>query len=299
MLARHLAPGDARIVRLECYLRSNNVIRTAQSINPREERHGSRQVICNHQARSMKAPDFFDCLPANRPIQLLIAEGAAASGGDFVDFLHRNGVGVAVAHDRVDLLNRLKRNEPDLMIFGRRIGVADGLETLQEIRRSSVVPVIMSDAREDEEIDRIVGLELGADDYISTPFHQRELLARVRAVLRRIHATGRKPERARRFKIGPWVFDQQERRIEQPDGAPRSLTKGEFALLCAFVQAPHRTLSREHLLQATRMHEDIYDRSIDVQVLRLRKKLDDGHCEPLILTERGLGYRLDAKVTML
>jgi DNA-binding response OmpR family regulator len=247
----------------------------------------------------MKSPDFFDCLPSNRPIELLIAEGAAASSGDLVDFLHRNGLGVSIASDRADLLGRLHRSEPDLLIFGRRIGTADGLEMLQEIRRSSAVPVIMSDSRADEEIDRIVGLELGADDYISTPFHQRELLARVRAVLRRIHTTGRKADRPRRFSVGPWIFDQQERRIEQAGAAARQLTKGEYALLCAFIQAPHRTLSREHLLQATRMHEDIYDRSIDVQILRLRKKLDDSGCEPLIRTERGFGYRLEANVTLL
>ena len=167
--------------------------------------------------------------------------------------------------------------EPDLIVLDLRLDQEDGLELLRETRSRSDVPVIIITGDGGDEIDRVVGLELGADDCITKPFGLRELLARIRAVLRR-HEAGRSapqrdPER-RRSKFGGWQLDRRLRRLVDPAGSQISLTKGEYALLTAFLDAPQRPLSREQLLQATRVHEDIFDRSIDVQILRLRRKLE-------------------------
>jgi DNA-binding response OmpR family regulator len=152
--------------------------------------------------------------------------------------------------------------------------------------------IIIADERRDD-IDRVVGLELGADDCVTTPFGIRELLARVRAVLRRNArrlAPPRDPARGR-CRFGGWQLDRRSRRLTNPDGAPVPLTKAEYALLIAFLDAPQRPLTREHLLQATRVHEDVFDRSIDVQILRLRRKLEaDPRAPRIIQTERGFGY---------
>ena len=168
------------------------------------------------------------------------------------------------------------------------------MELLREIRSCSEVPVIITTGHGTDEIDRIVGLEPGADDYIVKPFSLRELLARVRAVLRRQEigrvARTRDPQRGG-YRFDGWQLERCCWRLLDPNATPVSLSKGEYALLLAFLEAPQRPLSREHLLQATRIHEDVFDRSIDVQVLRLRRKLETDPSKPrLIQTERGVGY---------
>jgi DNA-binding response OmpR family regulator len=132
----------------------------------------------------------------------------------------------------------------------------------------------------------------GADDYVTKPFNPRELLARVRAVLRRrAHAAVQPQPEHGRFRFGGWLLDRRSRRLTDPNGVPVALTKGDYAMLLAFLEAPQRPLSREYLLQATRRHEDIFDRSIDVQVWRLRRKLEiDPSAPGIIQSERGVGY---------
>jgi DNA-binding response OmpR family regulator len=187
-----------------------------------------------------------------------------------------------------------------LILLDLRLGQEDGLDVLKEIRSHSDVPNIIMTGHSREEVDRVVGLELGADDYLAKPFSLRELLARVRAVLRR-HERGR-ATRARDPEIGGyrfngWSLECRTRRLINPSGAPVLLTKSEYALLLAFLKAPHRPLTREMLLQATRVREDIFDRSIDVQVLRLRRKLEiDPNAPRVIETERGVGYIFTAIV---
>jgi two-component system, OmpR family, response regulator len=151
-----------------------------------------------------------------------------------------------------------------------------------------------------EEVDRVVGLELGADDYLAKPFSLRELLARVRAILRRHEmgraARARNPERGG-YRFNGWSLERRTRRLVNPDGAAVLLTKSHYALLLAFLKAPQRPLTGEMLLQATRVREDIFDRSIDVQVLRLRRKLEiDPNAPRVIETERGVGYIFTALV---
>jgi len=154
--------------------------------------------------------------------------------------------------------------------------------------------VIITTGHRRDEIDRVVGLELGADDYVTKPFGLRELLARIHAVLRRSDAgrvaQQRDSERGR-CQFGRWQLDRRTRRLTDSNSDEVALTKGEYTLLIAFLEAPQRPLSREHLLQATRVHEDVFDRSIDVQVLRLRRKLETDLSAPRVIqTERGVGY---------
>ncbi|MCA1474229.1 response regulator [Bradyrhizobium sp. NBAIM08] len=215
-------------------------------------------------------------------------------------FLEENGISSKAASNRAELCKHLQGPPPGLIILDLRLGQEDGLDLLREIRSSSDVPVIITTGHRLDETDRIVGLELGADDYVIKPFSLRELLARVRAVLRRqeMGRTGRlrDPERGG-YRFNGWKLERRHRRLLNPSNTTVPLTKGEYALLLAFLEAPHRPLSREHLLQATRMHEDIFDRSIDVQVLRLRRKLEVDPSSPrMIQTARGVGYSFDAVV---
>jgi two-component system, OmpR family, response regulator len=209
-------------------------------------------------------------------------------------YLEDHNVPTKSASNKTELCRHFTETLPSLIILDLRLGQDDGLDLLREIRSHSDVPVIITTGHRPDEIDRIVGLELGADDYIVKPFSLRELLARVRAVLRRQEmgraARTHDPERGG-YRFGGWQLERRGRRLIDSDTTPVSLSKGEYALLLAFLEAPQRPLSREYLLQATRVHEDIFDRSIDVQVLRLRRKLEiDPSAPRVIRTERGVGY---------
>jgi two-component system OmpR family response regulator len=211
-----------------------------------------------------------------------------------VNYFGENNIRTLVACNRQEMVRQLDGAEVDLVILDLRLGQEDGLDLLREVRSNSDVPVIIITGHRRDDIDRVVGLELGADDYLTKPFNLRELLARVRAVLRRFDVGRTTPTRdpgRGRFRFCGWQLDCRMRRLTNPEGAPVVLTKGEYALLLAFLEAPQRPLSREHLLQATRVHEDIFDRSIDVQILRLRRKLEpDPRAPRVIQTERGVGY---------
>jgi DNA-binding response OmpR family regulator len=165
------------------------------------------------------------------------------------------------------------------------------------------VPVIITTGYRCDEPDVVLGLELGADDYLAKPFGLRELVARVRAVLRR-RATrsrcARRDANQGRCRFGGWELDRTRRRLIDARGNLVLLTKGEYALLIAFIDAPQRPLSREHLMRASRTHEDVFDRSIDVQILRLRRKLEvDPMAPQIIRTERGVGYVFTLPVELL
>src|SRR6266850_3173931 len=211
-----------------------------------------------------------------------------------IRYLEDHNVPAKPASNKTELNRHLTGTLPSLIILDLRLGQDDGLDLLREIRSHSDVPVIITTGHRPDEIDRVVGLELGADDYIIKPFGLRELLARIRAVLRGREAGQAAVQRDQekgRCRFGGWQHDRRIRRLTDSSGIPVALTKGEYALLIAFLDAPQRPLSREHLLQATRIHEDVFDRSIDVQVLRLRRKLEtDPNAPRVILTERGVGY---------
>jgi two-component system OmpR family response regulator len=229
-----------------------------------------------------------------RPTRVLVVDDDPSTQHMLVDYLEQHNMRVVSASQRQEVTRQFAAAEPDVVILDLRLGQEDGLDMLREIRSHSDVPVIIITGHRRDEIDRVVGLELGADDYVTKPFGLRELLARIRAVLRRReagHIASQQEAEQGRCRFGGWQLDRRARRLTSASGVPVALTKGEYALLIAFLDAPQRPLTREHLLQATRIHEDVFDRSIDVQILRLRRKLETDPSVPRIIqTERGVGY---------
>jgi two-component system OmpR family response regulator len=229
----------------------------------------------------------------NRPIHLLVVAHDSVMRHQMIDYLESYTQGVSVATQQ-EVLRRLAASEPDLIVLDTRLSQARGLDLLRDVRLASDVPLIIVGCHQPDEADRVTALELGADDYLTDPLGMRELVARIRAVLRRSEgrwlAASEQPRRGR-CRFGGWQLDRHTRRLTSPAGVPVALTNGEYALLAAFLDAPLRPLTRESLLQATRVHEDVFDRSVDAGVLRLRRKLEANAAAPrLIRTERGIGY---------
>ena len=172
----------------------------------------------------------------------------------------------------------------------------------RRVRDESAIPIIMLTARRDEP-DRVMGLELGADDYVTKPFSPRELLARTRAVLRRRRPEMQqgRPEGIRAYRFDGWELNLNTRRLKARDGRPVTLSNVEFSLLVAFLGAPHRTLSRSQLLDMSRLHsDDVYNETVNMQVMRLRRKLEPDPAKPrYIRTERGAGYVFSVPVEIV
>ncbi|HEX3347650.1 MAG TPA: response regulator [Acetobacteraceae bacterium] len=248
----------------------------------------SSDAIAEDPARVRPGSPF----PAART---LIVDDDREMSAMLVEFFRSQGLAAIAVRNREEMARELASREPSMVVLDLRLEREDGLDLLREIRSRGDTPVIIITGHRRDEIDRVVGLELGADDYLTKPFGLRELLARVRAVLRRRDGSraGSGRERASGgFAFAGWRLNLRSRQLLDAGGAVVPLTKGEFALLTAFLEAPGRPLTREHLLQATRVHEDVFDRSIDVQVLRLRRRLGDDPTAPrIIVTERGIGYR--------
>ena len=218
------------------------------------------------------------------------------------DYLTEHGYAVSTFDNGRTLEALIQDNKVDLLLLDVKMPGEDGFSIARRVRQASSIPVIMLTGQ-GHEVDRVLGLELGADDYLVKPFSPRELLARIKAVLRRYGTAPRDaaPDRRatpRNYAFAGWRLSGGTRRLTSPDGARVDLSNGEFALLSAFLRAPRVVLSRDQLLDASRLHDDIYDRSIDVQILRLRRKIETDPNEPkLIRTERGAGYYLDCDVT--
>jgi DNA-binding response OmpR family regulator len=222
---------------------------------------------------------------------LLIGDDRSAESA-IAEFLRKNGLSIVVASTRDRLSDRLAGTEPNLVILDINRATIYGFDLLRQIRSHSNLPLIVTAGQHTEEADRVVGLELGADDFVTRPFGYLELLARIRAVLRRDRLVG-KPRSAqqKRFRFGGWQIDSRYKRLRDIHGTVVPLSKSEYTLLLAFLEAPQRPLTRAFLLQATRLHDDLLDRSIDVQVLRLRRRLQtDPHKPDIIQTLRGIGY---------
>jgi two-component system, OmpR family, response regulator len=240
---------------------------------------------------------------ADRSARILIVDHDFDMCHTILDYLAAQSMRAVAARDRQEVMRQFAIGEPSLVVLDLCLGNEDGLDLLRHIRSRSDVPVIITTGYRCDEPDVVLGLELGADDYIAKPFGLRELVARVRAVLRRRATRSRRPERdcnQGRCRFGGWELDRTRRRLIDPRGDLVALTKGEYALLMAFIDAPQRPLSREHLMRASRTHEDVFDRSIDVQILRLRRKLEvDPTTSQIIRTERGVGYVFTLPVELL
>ena len=208
-------------------------------------------------------------------------------------FLREHGYRVTGARDGREMRESLASAEIDLVILDLMLPGTSGLDLCRELRASSSLPIIMLTAK-GEDTDRIVGLELGADDYMPKPFNPRELLARVRAVLRRaaVRPDADRTTGGRLITFAGWTLDTLRREVTSADSVVIDLSGGEYDLLLAFVEHPNRVLSRDQLLELGRNRTSSpLDRSIDVQISRLRRKLEvDENAPTLIKTIRGAGY---------
>jgi two-component system, OmpR family, response regulator len=219
------------------------------------------------------------------------------------EYLTENGLRVTAAASGREMTRILGEETIDLVILDLRLDGEDGMAIARSLRERLTMPVIMLTGVR-EEADRVMGLELGADDYITKPFSPRELLARIRTVLRRTKISapdgGRRPE-IRAYRFGDFELNLRTRRLKRQDGRAVSLTNGELNLLAALLAAPDRILTRDQLLEASRMYDnEVYDRAIDIQVLRLRRKIEADPSQPrYIVTERGVGYIFKAPVEVL
>jgi DNA-binding response OmpR family regulator len=235
---------------------------------------------------------------------VLVVDDDSAMRDVVGSYLESHNFRVSLAADGRAMKRVLSDQPVDLMILDLKLADEDGLELMRGIGTQSDVPIIVLTGHRRDETDRVVGLELGADDYMMKPFGLRELLARVRAVLRRAQAgerRARQKEKHLRYRFAGWELDTRRRRLISPAGAATALTAGEFNLLTALLRSPQQVLSREQLLAASRLHdEEVLDRSIDISILRLRRKLEANPSEPrLIRTERGAGYMFAAPVEIL
>ena len=224
--------------------------------------------------------------------RVLLVEDDSAIQTMLADALRESGFSVGIAASGADMDRALTKDKADLVLLDVMLPGEDGRSICARLRAASPdLPIIMVTALGDD-IDRILGLEIGADDYVSKPFNTRELIARIRALLRRARVHGASRPRPGPLQFAGWLIHPTERKLVSPQGALVTTTSAEFDLLLAFAEHPQRVLSREQLLDlAHGAAHEVYDRSIDVQVARLRRKLDlDEKEPPVIRTVRGGGY---------
>jgi two-component system alkaline phosphatase synthesis response regulator PhoP len=220
--------------------------------------------------------------------QILVVDDEPRIAGIVKDYLERAGYGVALAGNGADALALARARRPDLVVLDLGLPGMDGLDVTRKLRTLSNVPIIMLTARV-EERDKLIGLELGADDYVTKPFSPRELVARVRAVFRRIDAA---PERGDLIRAGPVTIDKRRMQAMLADRAI-DLTPTEFELLATLARQPGRVFTRAQLLDAIRGVEvESFDRAIDAHVKNVRRKLEPEPRKPrFVLTVHGVGYK--------
>jgi two-component system, OmpR family, response regulator len=234
---------------------------------------------------------------------ILVVDDDAQIRALLEDYLTENQLRVSVVAGGQQMSQILQDEAIDLVILDLRLAGEDGMAIARTLRDSSAIPIVMLTGVR-EEADRIMGLELGADDYLTKPFSPRELLARIRTVLRRTKGTAlsqAREQKVRAYRFAAFELNLRTRRLKRVDGRPIDLTNGEFNLLAALLAAPQRVLTRDQLLEASRVYDnEVYDRSIDVHVARLRPKIEADPSHPqFIVTERGVGYTFDCPVEIL
>src|ERR1700674_2991361 len=218
------------------------------------------------------------------------------------DYLVKHDLRVTAGADGRAMKEVLAAEVVDLIVLDLKLRTEDGMNLARTLRDESALPIIMLTGRSDE-ADRVMGLELGADDYVTKPFSPRELLARIRTVLRRRSAEVRqgRPEGIRAYRFDGWELNLNTRRLRAPAGQVVRLSNGEFSLLVVLLGAANRILTRDQLLDMSRLHgDDVYNRSVNTQILRLRRKLESDRTKPrYICTERGAGYVFSARVDII
>jgi two-component system phosphate regulon response regulator OmpR len=239
--------------------------------------------------------------PQTRRVHILVVDDDARIRQMLARYFEDEGYRVSGAADGAALRSMMDREEIDAILLDLVLpGGDDGLALAREIRSRSDVPIIMLTGRDDV-MDRVVGLEVGADDYIAKPFHLREVLARLRTVLRRRQSTAPAADAASggdTLRFEGWRLDLERRELLGPDGAPVVLTTAEFDMLAILAKSPGRVLSRERLMALTRGRDlHAFDRSVDAQIARLRKKVEADPSNPsLIKSVRGVGYVFTGRV---
>jgi len=210
------------------------------------------------------------------------------------DYLGTHGYNTLLAGDGIEMWRQVAESKVDLIVLDLMLPGDDGLTLCRELRARTSIPILMLSARGDE-TDRVIGLEVGADDYIAKPFGPRELLARIKSILRRVGEIGNKDaSNSRQLPLGSWLLDLDTHYLINPEGVVVSVSSGEFKLLKLFAESPNRVLSRDQLLEVLAGREaGPYDRTVDVMISRLRRRLgDDGREPALIKTIRNEGYLL-------
>ena len=244
-------------------------------------------------------------MEAGQPHHLVVVDDEVDILEVLEDALSLEGYRVTPLRRGQELLAMLPDEDIDLIILDLRLEQENGLRVAQQVREHSPIPIMMLTGKGDE-TDRILGLEVAADDFLMKPFNLRELVARVRALLRRSTQLSVTPRKVRDevqegLMFDGWQLNLTRRLLTNPRGEPVELTFGEFNLLTVLLQSPNRVLSRDFLLERTHGTEtESFDRTIDVLILRLRRKLEENPKAPkYIKTERGIGYRFDATVSKL
>lgn len=249
-------------------------------------------------------------MTAAQPHRILVVDDDPSMRSMLLEYLAGHGYPADGAASVAEASAAVGRCHYSLVLLDLGLPDGDGVDLARRWREESAMPIICITGR-NEEADLVMGLELAADDYIVKPFSLREMLARMRAVLRRTtpaahtraqtaQAPMMRGKHPRAYHFGGWSLNLNTRRLTAPDQRQIALTNAEFNLLVVFLSSPGRIISREKLLESTRAFDDIYDRAIDVQILRLRRKLEADPKHPQLLrTERGAGYFLDTAIDAL
>jgi DNA-binding response OmpR family regulator len=241
-------------------------------------------------------------MPESIPPHILVVDDDPQIRALLEEYLAESGLRVSAAATGKQMLQILTDEAIDLVVLDLRLAGEDGMAIARSLREQSAIPIVMLTGVR-EEADRVMGLELGADDYLTKPFSPRELLARIRTVLRRTKSAAAGPARReiRAYRFGEFELNLRTRRLKPRDGGHIALTNGEFNLLAALLSAPERILTRDQLLEASRVYDnEVYDRAIDIQVLRLRRKIEQDPSQPkFIVTERGVGYIFSSPVEVM
>lgn len=231
------------------------------------------------------------------PTTLLLVDDERSLREPLAEYLARQGFVVLEAESAAMARSRLAQETPDLVLLDIMMPGEDGLSLCRHLVESRKLPVILLTAK-GEAMDRIVGLEIGADDYVTKPFEPRELVARIRSVLRRADRPAQPQDEELAYRFEGWTLDPLKRRLTDPQGALVPISTAEFRMLRAFCDHPRQVLDRDRLLDMVQGREaQLFDRAVDNQISRLRRKLEEDSRNPLLIqTVRGGGYCLAADV---